>query len=319
MKRGLWVLAVCVGAIGVPTLAAVHWDYSGWFAYDPSMPLNARLTPVTTTEYAERYELRLSSLSGEDIVGFLDLPLSPPPHPLIILQGGYHRGRDALTLVGDEVVKRGYALFSMNYRYGGSVDNPVLLYFQVRGAMRDAVLDLRRALDYFETRPDVAEDQIVMVGVSLGALFGPILAAVDGRIDYLALIYGGGDLPKVVRANSPFHPVLTEIMVGITRVVYAPFEPLKYAARISPTPLFMVHGTSDQWVPGDCAREFYAEAGEPKTLIWHEHGHIRAFHADEIMKLVQRCLGWLDGELNRGSAYPGASGGAGSSLGHPPG
>ena len=137
-----------------------------------------------------------------------------------------------------------------------------------------------------------------MVGVSLGALFGPIITALDGRIDYLALIYGGGNLGEIVRANTIFHPVLTEIVIVISRVVYAPFEPLDYASRISPTPLLMINGTGDQWVPASCARAFYDRVGEPKTILWHDRGHIRSFHTDEIMKLTDECLAWLDAQIH---------------------
>jgi len=101
----------------------------------------------------------------------------------------------------------------------------------------------------------------------------------------------------VVRANSTLNPVLTEIAVAVTRVVYAPFEPLSYADRISPTPLLMVHGTSDDWVPRACAEAFYEKAGPPKTILWHERGHIRSFHTEEIATLVDECLGWLDEEF----------------------
>lgn len=304
MKSARWVILGVVLFIAAAALHAMYRDYFDWFEYDRSTPLDARLTPLKIGEFSCQYELRLASADGEDIVALLDVPTTPPPYPVIILQGGYHRGKDALNLVGEKAVGRGYAVLSMDYRYTGSVDNPVLLYFQVRGALRDATLDLRRVLDYLETRDDLRRNQVAMVGVSLGALFGPIVTAVDGRIDYLALIYGGGNLGEIVRANSIFHPIPTEIVVVISRVLYAPFEPLKYAPRISPTPLLMINGAGDQWVPESCARAFYKKVGEPKTILWHDRGHIRSFHTEEIMRLTDECLGWLDERLNHESREP---------------
>ncbi len=294
MKRRVWVLLVIVCVVVLHVVGTLYRDYTNWFDYDRSVPLDPRISLLETADTHSLYEVRLASVPGADIVGLLSLPDGPPPHPLIIVQGGYHRGKEALKLIDDKDLHERYALFSMDYRYTGSQDNPVLLYFQVRGALRDAVIDLRRALDYLGGREDLDSDRFVMVGVSLGALFGPILAGVDGRIDYLTLIYGGGNLREVVRANAGVHPILAEAAAQISAVVYAPFEPLRYADRISPRPLLMIHGTGDEWVPARCAQEFYDKAGEPKEIIWHDRGHIRSFHADEIARLVDECLTWID-------------------------
>lgn len=302
MKVRLWVSAGAGLALASLCLHTFYRDYSGWFDYDASRPLSPRLELLESTDSYRQYEVRLSSLAGDDIVGLLNLPTRPPPYPLIVLQAGYHRGKDALNLVGDQALHRGYAVFSMDYRYSGSMENAFLAYFEVRGAMRDATIDLRRVLDYFDTRRDIDRDRVVMVGVSLGALFAPILVTVDGRIDYLALVYGGGNVGEVVRANAKTHPILTELLVVLTRLVYAPFEPLRYAPRISPVPLFMVHGTGDDWIPARCAREFYENAGEPKRILWHEHGHVRSFDRVEIARLAGECLAWLDEEFSGGGA-----------------
>jgi fermentation-respiration switch protein FrsA (DUF1100 family) len=299
MRRALWFVISVSVAVALWAVIAVHRDYTAWFDYDGSRPLNPRLRLLEETEAFQKYEVRLASAEGPDIVGLLALPRTPPSHPLILLQGGYHRGREALNLIGDEALRRGYAVFSMDYRYTGSTTNQVLLYFQTRGAMRDAVLDQRRVLDYFESRPDIHQNRLVIVGVSLGALFGPILMGVDDRPDYLALIYGGGNLAEVVRANSPVNRILTEIMVGISSVVYAPFEPLRYVESIAPRPLLMIHGTGDDWVPARCAQEFYDRAGDPKKIVWHDTGHIRAFKTELIETLVQDTLAWLDEEFTK--------------------
>ncbi len=300
MSGRIWIaVAIVVGIIVFHVVGTLYRDYTGWFDAESSTPLNPRVSLLETADSHTLHEVRLASDSGADIVGLLGLPNGPPPYPLIIVQGGYHRGKEAMKLVGEETLRKGYALFSMDYRYTGSKDNPVLLYFQVRGGLRDAVRDLCRVMDYFETRPDIDPHREVMVGVSLGALFGPIMAGVDGRIDYLALIYGGGNLGEIVRANAGVHWFLAEIVAGISNLVYAPFEPLRYADRISPRPLLMIHGTGDEWVPARCASEFFDKAGEPKKIIWHDRGHIRSFHADEIARLVGEVLEWLDEEIPR--------------------
>jgi len=292
LRRRIGIAAAVAVGILLLALWTARRDYSGWFRYDDSIPLRPRVERTLETETVRRYDVRLASCEGADIVAYLDLPQSPPPYPVVIVQGGYRKGREVVDLVGDSALKRGWAVFSMEYRYTGS-ENPVLLYFQARGAMRDAVLDLRRALDYLESRDDIDASREVIVGVSLGALFAPILASVDGRVDAVALIYGGGNLGEVVRANSPVPRVPTEILVAVSALLYAPFEPLKYAGGIPPRPLLMIHGTGDRWVPAKCAEEFYDRVDGPKEILWHDAGHIRSFKTEEIARLVEECLDWM--------------------------
>lgn len=47
------------------------------------------------------------------------------------------------------------------------------------------------------------------------------------------------------------------------------------AARISPRPLLIIHGTNDEVVPPDNAKIIYQAAGEPKQLVWIKGGDHR--------------------------------------------
>jgi fermentation-respiration switch protein FrsA (DUF1100 family) len=69
-----------------------------------------------------------------------------------------------------------------------------------------------------------------------------------------------------------------------------PIPPANAAARISPTPLLIVHGDRDEYFPSDHAGQLFEAAGEPKEL-WIEHGF---GHAESAIStnLIDRIAQW---------------------------
>lgn len=51
--------------------------------------------------------------------------------------------------------------------------------------------DLRRSLDYLETRDEFAMDQVGYVGVSWGSAVAPVMLALENRVKAAVLIVGG--------------------------------------------------------------------------------------------------------------------------------
>jgi pimeloyl-ACP methyl ester carboxylesterase len=54
--------------------------------------------------------------------------------------------------------------------------------YYYRDWMCQSIVDLRRGIDYLESRPDIDPDRIAVFGGSLGGWIGSILAAVEPRI-----------------------------------------------------------------------------------------------------------------------------------------
>ena len=77
-------------------------------------------------------------------------------------------------------------------------------------AVRELVIqrtkDVRRAVDYLESRPDVDRSRLAFYGLSMGANYGPVVGAVESRFRTLVLVSGGlaGDaLPRCRTSTSP--------------------------------------------------------------------------------------------------------------------
>jgi fermentation-respiration switch protein FrsA (DUF1100 family) len=70
-----------------------------------------------------------------------------------------------------------------------------------------------------------------------------------------------------------------------------PFRPptalFRVVDRIAPTPLLIAHGTADWLIPPRHARDLFARAGEPKSLLILERGlHAENMLVDEPEPLV---------------------------------
>ena len=81
---------------------------------------------------------------------------------------------------------------------------------------RDHVLmwakDMRRGIDYLETRADVTTEQLAFYGLSWGGALGGLLPAVEPRIKVSVLVVAGLDFPRVRPEVDPlnFLPRITD-------------------------------------------------------------------------------------------------------------
>jgi uncharacterized protein len=77
---------------------------------------------------------------------------------------------------------------------------------------------------------------------------------------------------------------------------YLTFNAISQAPLVAPTPLLIVHGTTDAALLPELAQAAYDAAGEPKQLVWIEsHNHIELYDQDPyVSEAVGHVLGWLD-------------------------
>ena len=115
--------------------------------------------------------------------------------------------------------------------------------------MRQAVIDLRRALDAAEAFPGVDAGRVGYAGFSLGSIIGATFCGVDARPCAAALALGGGGLG----------PPET--------------DPLRHLGRFSPRPLLLIGAARDQTIPRSATEALFAAAGEPKQLVWFDGSH----------------------------------------------
>jgi formylglycine-generating enzyme required for sulfatase activity/dienelactone hydrolase len=133
------------------------------------------------------------------------------------------------------------------------------------------VKDVRRSLDYLQTRPDVAHDKVAFYGWSWGGLVAPMALAVESRFAAAVLASGG------LYASERPQPEA---------------EPSNYAPRVR-LPVLMLNGRYDLAVPFESAsRPLYQLLGtrppdKVQKVYESDHGIPRT-------ELIRESLAWLD-------------------------
>ena len=162
--------------------------------------------------------------------------------------------------------------------------------------MTQSELDIRRTLDFFDTRPELKHGSYGLVGISLGALVSSLAFALDPRIYDSAFILGGADLAHIVWTSSrviPQREVLRKM--GWTearlRKALAVVEPLTYLPRKAPSRTLIVEGRYDTVVPNIDTRELRDALDQPSVITLDTGHYGGVFIESKVMHTVAEFFG----------------------------
>jgi dienelactone hydrolase len=260
----------------------VYRAYRHLYDYDAT-PLDAKQESVDGANPAWREErLSVRAAYGNDRLPLrLFLPKSAaPPYQALVFFPGSDAVRTASSQnlplqFADFLVRSGRALVYPIYqgtyerRHTGPGGPNVL-----RDVMVQRGKDIRRTVDYLETRPDIDRSRIAFHGLSLGAQLGPLFLAIEPRFRTGVLLSGGfetWDMP-------------------------AEADPVNFAPRVTASVL-MVNGREDFDLPYSTAQVPMFRALGPteddKRHVVLEGGHLPS-RPQEAFKVI---LEWLDARL----------------------
>ena len=134
------------------------------------------------------------------------------------------------------------------------------------------ITDLRRGLDYLETRNDIDSSRIACFTLSSGGRTGLILNAVENR--YRSIFMAAAGVRKFTAQWVP------------------ETNPINFAPHIH-VPKLMMHGRYDEILTWKSEAEpLYKLLREPKRLVLYDAGHAPPFEL-----FVTTMNGWLDETL----------------------
>ncbi len=158
-------------------------------------------------------------------------------------------------------------LLSMNYQHS-------------MAAVRQTVLDIRRAAAWLEQRPEVDPQRIGILGTSLGSFMGSLAAEMEPRFRRVVVLLGGGGLveayyddPRAAAARW-----LWEALGGTREkliALIAPADPLTCAANLKDRKLLIIAGKRDEIVPPRATEALWKASGEQK-IVWYDCTHYGA-------------------------------------------
>lgn len=227
----------------------------------------------------ERQDFRVNS-NGIRLATSLFVPPWSGPHPGLVLCHGMPATPQVGGVVSSSSEKdieypalaelcawEGFATVIFNFRGTGQSEGN----FHHLGWASD----LDAILSWFIERPELDPGRIVLLGSSLGAAVAIYVAA--QRQEVSAVVSFAGPAVMGPRAH-PLEAVERMRRMGIIRDPDFPYDleewalegvrlsPDKWIGKISPRPILLIHGDSDNTVSSDNMYELFERAGEPKDL-----------------------------------------------------
>jgi eukaryotic-like serine/threonine-protein kinase len=270
--------------------------YKSLYSYDPA-ELDARVESVDDSSANWRKEkITFQASSGvERVTAYLFLPRDAhPPYSVVVYFPGvssfFKKSSSSISPESASfAVKSGRAVLYPIYMgtYERRISSPTLrqTFDEIvqpgsaclpvgPKAGRDLVVqwskDIQRAVDYLATRKDIDAHRLAYYGLSLGAVWGPVMTAVEPRFKASVLLAGG----------LPFEKLPSEI------------EPLNFATRVK-VPTLMLNGRDDFMFPVDSSQlplfRFLGVPNSRKRHVLFDSGHV-----PPDKPVVKESLDWLD-------------------------
>jgi dienelactone hydrolase len=256
------------------------------FNYDPT-PLNAVVEAVDDTpEHWRREKISFDcAYDNERMQAYLFLPRSSrSPFQTVVY---YPATSATMSDSFDSTLgKRERSMIDFLIRDGRALVYPILKATHERSEGLEStwpnpsyryaeyltcwVKDIRRTIDYLETRQDIDIERLAYFGFSWGARYGAIIPAIDDRLKVSVLVSGG-----LVPANA--HPEVDQI---------------NYVTRVT-IPTLMINGRYDTTHPYETAQktmlDLLGTPSEHKRLVNYDGGHIPPRNS-----MIRETLDWLD-------------------------
>jgi tRNA A-37 threonylcarbamoyl transferase component Bud32/dienelactone hydrolase len=256
--------------------------YLNMFDYDKT-DLNIRIESVDDDhpDWIREKVTFDAAYGNERVIVYLFLPKkgTPPFQTVIIFMGAAAmrlRSSENLKLRwSDFFVKGGHALIHPIYKSTyerrdglvSDIQNETIFY---KEHVIMWVKDLRRVVDYLETRADIDTEKLAYYGTSWGGSLGPIMMAAEERFK-VGMLYVAG---------LQFQRSLPEVDC----VYYCPHVKI---------PVLMLNGRYDYAFPVETSLEpMYELFGTPsdhKRLVLYDTGHLVP-----RPQLIEETLNWLD-------------------------
>jgi len=256
--------------------------YDAFYAYDAALPLDAEVQVVRQTTALREEHIVFSSTHDERVPALLFLPVNgKPPYPCVLALHGLGGDKDNLRPLAALLCPTGTAVLAYDAQYHGERRKPAPILspflYRSRDALIQTVVDGRRAIDYLFTRPEIDQQRIAYVGLSMGGILGGVLVGVEPRIKVAALLVAGGGWGDILRLSD--HPVATALReAGLdpesVQQALDPVDPTHFVSRIAPRPLLFMNGRNDEIVPPATSEALQSLATAPTTEVqWLDAGH----------------------------------------------
>ncbi len=275
-------------AIEKPVDNAEYQRILEYYNYDPGMASD----PEIYGEWPWRgphvlYKLSYASIREQRVPAYLAIPkeTTSEKFPVVVLMHGWNlfwgKNEDwvlewipLLTAQGYAVLAPDHFMYGERKKEGGFDHGADRGPYYYRDWMCQSIVDLRRGIDYLESRPDIDPDRIAVFGGSLGGWIGSILAAVEPRIKTAILSVPATEF---VTAQTPASRIINSS---------------NFFPHYKDLSLFMVLAKNDVPARNARAKEYFDLVQVKKEMVEYDESHFL-----DPQKYNKEILEWLKENL----------------------
>jgi dienelactone hydrolase len=164
-------------------------------------------------------------------------------------------------------------------------------------AVRQTVLDMRRATAWLEARPEIDGKKLGIMGTSLGSFLAALTAESEPKISKVALLLGGGGFVDGYTEHPQAKPYLEKFeKFGITKDMMKQaichVDPITCADNLKGRDVLLIAAKRDDIVPPKMAEMMWEACGKPK-IVWYDTTHYGAvMYALPALKQVLQHFQW---------------------------
>jgi hypothetical protein len=267
--------------------------YKEQFSYDKT-DLGARVESrdESAEDWIKERVTFEAAYGGERMIGALYLPknIEPPYQTIVYFPGEQAAFRQSSEYIENDlefkvflsfIIKNGRAAIYPVYKGTMERADPALIpiimgymnnTYQATEYMIQLIKDVKRSIDYLESREDIDSDKLAFYGLSWGGWMGAYIPAVEDRFQASVLLGGGFDV---------IHP--RPRPEG---------RETNYITRVK-VPTLMLNGRYDSFFPYDAAiKPMFDMMGTPE-----EHKELKLYETDHVPPkndFIRDTLAWLD-------------------------
>lgn len=261
-----------------------------YYNYDHDLPLKDSVTLLQDSKDYKLSYVTFTSMHNQRVIALLSVPkTSAGPYPVIILMHGLgdRKTVDYIETGNDYFLKSGYAVLRLDIADHGDrkVDDYDFSFtdgyrYWSRNIIIQTVFDLRRAVDFIETRKELDTSRIGFFGISLGGIIGTVFCGVEQRVKVPVIALAGGGMHLMFGMDA---------LSDDTKDYLSMIEPNNFVEKITPRPLLMINAENDDIVPPMMSKLMFKVADEPKEIIWYPSKH----HDIPIDKVYPDGVSWF--------------------------
>ncbi len=273
------------------------------YAYLAMHPARKHLTSSPENLGFDFEDISFRTFDGLLLKGWLIPTTIPKPVGIIILCHGYTTNRQEMLPYAVWLRAAGFTTLSFDFRSMGESEG------NMSSVGYHETEDLRAAVDYLASTPELSGLPIGVLGISLGGAVAIMTAARDSRIcavvadaPYASLHDAIGDRSRLFL--GPLGPAGALMVRWWTRkwlpVAHRKVAPHEEIAAIAPRAVMLIQGTWDLTAPWRKSRAMYEKAGEPKSLwLLPRSLHARCLR-DQPEEYARRVIAFFSDNLNSG-------------------